>query len=57
MRVVVTCIDLRESQYMSILARMNSFLMFVALIASIVVVLVVMSAVLYIVLRAVGVFR
>jgi hypothetical protein len=42
---------------MSILARMNSFLMFVALIASIVVVLVVMSAVLYMVLRAVGVFR
>jgi len=36
---------------------MTSFLMFVALMASIVVVLVVMSTVLYMVLRAVGVFR
>ena len=42
---------------MFILLRMTSFLMFVALMASIVVVLVVMSTVLYMVLRAVGVFK
>ncbi len=42
---------------MFILLRMTSFLMFVALMTSIVVVLVVMSTMLYMVLRAVGVFK